>query len=265
MLPAFALIRPDSVQSAVAELGDEAIPYCGGTELLLAMRSGLLFPKVLVDLKAIPELTGVETDGGQLLIGATVSHAQLVRHPLIARHAPFLADVERQVGNPRVRAQGSVGGNLCFGEPRSDLLTALIALRASVLLQGRDQPREVAVADFLQAPYTPDRRDDELLVHIAVPLPLPPVAVYRKYQITERPTVAVAMAGDDSAARIVVGAAGELPVYRDGPPAGVDVGELAAALDPVADVSGSEEYKRSMAEVYVRRAMADFQAKAVSA
>jgi carbon-monoxide dehydrogenase medium subunit len=261
MLPSFALARPRTLPDALAAVAGhdgEAEPYCGGTELLLAMRAGLLFPEVLVDLKAVPDLSGISAGDGRLLIGATVTHAELIKHPIVAAHAPFLAQVERQVGNPRVRAQGSVGGNLCFGEPKSDLLTALIALRASVVLQGIAGQRELPVADFFEGPYATAKEDGELLVRIAVPLPLPPVAVYLKYQITERPTVAVAAVGTPGAARVVVGAAGELPVIWDGDPAEADPAGLAASVDPVGDICGTEEYKRAMAEVYVHRALAGY-------
>jgi carbon-monoxide dehydrogenase medium subunit len=258
MLPPFSLARPGSLAAALDLLSDDAMPYCGGTELLLAMRAGLLRPAVLVDLKAVPELSGIRLDGGRLLIGAATTHAQLIRHPLVVRHAPFLADVERRVGNPRVRAQGSIGGNLCFGEPRSDLLTALIAVRASLILRSRQQAREVAAAEFLDGPYSTALADGELLVCAAIPLPLPPAAVYLKYQTSERPTVAVAAAGDDTVVRVVVGAAGEVPVYGDSPPRQVDVAGLVAAVDPVADLTGSEQYKRAMAEVHLLRVTAAY-------
>ncbi len=262
MLPPFSLARPASLAAALDLLGDEAVPYCGGTELLLAMRAGLLRPATLVDLKAVPELSGISVQDGQLLIGATTTHAQLVRHPLVAEHAPFLADVERRVGNPRVRAQGSIGGNLCFGDPRSDLLTALIALRGRLVLRGREGTREVAAEDFLYGPYATALEEGELLVHAVLPLPVP-AALYLKYQITERPTVTVAVVGDPAMVRVVIGAAGEVPVYRDAPPGDVDVAAMAAEVDPVGDLSGSEEYKRAMAEVHLRRAMAGY-LKAVS-
>ena len=261
MLPPFTLARPASLAAALDLLDDDAMPYCGGTELLLAMRAGLLRPKALIDLKAVPELSGIQVQDNRLLIGATTTHAELIRDPLVAEHASFLADVERRVGNPRVRAQGSIGGNLCFGEPRSDLLTALVALRASLILRNRQRAREIAVTEFLEGPYATARQDGELLVCVAVPLPLPPVAVYLKYQITERPTVAVAAAGDAASVRVVVGAAGEVPVHSDSPPRQVDVAALVAALDPVADLSGSEQYKRSMAEVHLTRAMAAYLGK----
>jgi carbon-monoxide dehydrogenase medium subunit len=255
MLPPFSLARPGSLPDALDLLDDDAVPYCGGTELLLAMRAGLLRPAVLVDLKAVPELSGIRVQHDRLLIGATTTHAQLIRHPLVAEHAPFLADIERRVGNPRVRSQGSIGGNLCFGEPRSDLLTALVALRASLILHDRQRIREVAAEDFLEGPYATACAPGELLGSVAIPLPLPAAAIYLKYQITERPTVAVAAAGDDASVRVVVGAAGEVPVYSDSPPGHVDVGALVAAVDPVADLSGSVQYKRAMTEVHLRHAM----------
>jgi aerobic carbon-monoxide dehydrogenase medium subunit len=261
MLPPFSLARPASLAAALDLIGEDAVPYCGGTELLLAMRVGLLRPAALVDLKAVPELSGIQVRRGRLLIGATTTHARLVRHPLVAEHAPFLADVERRVGNPRVRAQGSVGGNLCFGEPRSDLLTALVALRASLVLHDRTRIREIAAENFLNGPYATAREDGELLVCLAVPLPLPPAAVYLKYQITERPTVTVAVAGNGRSTRVVIGAAGEVPVYGDFPLGEIDVAGLVAAVDPVADLSGSEKYKRAMAEVYSMRAITAYLGK----
>lgn len=258
MLPPFLLARPGSLPAVFDLLDDGAVPYCGGTELLLAMRAGLLRPDILADLKAVPGLSGIRVQQDRLLIGSASTHAQLIRHPLVAAHAPFLADVERRVGNPRVRAQGSVGGNLCFGEPRSDLLTALIGLRASLILQGRNGSREVTAESFLLGPYETACAQGELLVSLAVPLPAPAVAVYRKFQVTERPTVAVAVTGDGKTVRAVIGAAGEVPVYGDFPAGSVDVAGLAAAVDPVADLSGSEHYKRAMAETHLRQAAAAY-------
>ncbi len=258
MLPPFMLARPDTLPAVFDMLDDGAVPYCGGTELLLAMRAGLLSPEILVDLKAVPELSGIRVRGDRLLIGAASTHAQLVRHPLVAAHAPFLADVERRVGNPRVRAQGSVGGNLCFGEPRSDLLTALIGLRAALIVASRRDTREIAAERFLQGPYETACAPGEILVSVAVPLPVPAVGVYRKYQITERPTAAVAVIGSGASVRVVIGAAGEVPVYGDFPVRQVDIAALAAAVDPIADLSGSEQYKRAMAQTQLRQAMAAY-------
>ena len=121
MLPPFRLARPETLDEALDALGEDQVAYCGGTELLLAMGAGLTRPDVLVDVKRLPELAGIRLDGDHLVIGATERHADVATHPLVRRHAPMLSAVERAVGNARVRSQGSVGGNLCFAEPKSDV------------------------------------------------------------------------------------------------------------------------------------------------
>src|SRR5262245_27128961 len=111
------------------------MPYAGGTEVLVAMRAGLLRAPVLVDLKRLPELAAVEAARGTLRIGAIATHEAVAGHAAVAKAHPMLASVLRLVGNARVRAQGTLGGNVCFAEPRSDVATALVAIGATVVLQ----------------------------------------------------------------------------------------------------------------------------------
>ena len=265
MLPPFRLARPDTLDEALEAIGDDSVPYCGGTELLLAMRAGLTRPDVLVDVKRLTELTGIRVDDGHLVIGAAERHMDVAAHPLVARRAPMLAAVEHAVGNARVRAQGSIGGNLCFAEPKSDVGTALIAFGASVRLASPAGRREVAVADLLAGPYWADKEPDELLLDIRVPLPGgSTVATYLKYQTMERPTVGVALVHDPDAGwvRLAVGAVGEVPTaWTFGAPAEIDPDAVAREIDPTPDLTGSERYKRHITGVYVRRALADLATK----
>jgi carbon-monoxide dehydrogenase medium subunit len=257
MLPPFALERPTTVGDAVRVLREDSVAYCGGTEILLAMKMGLLRPAVLVDLKGVPELRGIRVDGDNLVIGATVSHAEIARSELVESQVPLLAAVERRVGNARVRAQGSIGGNLCFAEPRSDIATVLIALNASLTLASPAGERTLPVADFLLGAYWTARADDELLVSVSVPLPAPNGA-YEKFQIAERPTVGVAaVPAAGGGCRIVVGAAAELPLAVDVPDvASVDPVAIAERIEPVPDLTGSVRYKRHVVATCVRRALA---------
>jgi carbon-monoxide dehydrogenase medium subunit len=259
MLPAFRLVRPRTLDEALDAIGDEKVPYCGGTELLLAMRAGLHRPEALVDLKKVADLAGVRQDGDAVVIGAIERHMELAVHPLLRRHQPMLADVECAVGNARVRAQGSIGGNLCFAEPKSDVATALVAYRARATLVGHGgRRRDVAVEDLVAGPYWADKEPDELLVEVTVPIPPPHArAVYLKYQIAERPTVGVALAYDgDTGCRLVVGAVGEVQtLFTFGDPAEIDAEAVAAELDPTPDLTGSDQYKRSVAATYIRRAV----------
>ena len=260
-LPAFSLVRPTTLDDALAAIGDDAMPYAGGTEALVAMRAGLLRPPVLVDLKRLPELSRVEVVGGTLRIGATATHDDVARQTAAADGQPMLASVLRRVGNARVRAQGTLGGNICFAEPRSDVATALVALGASVVLQSTRGERSLAVEDFVLGPFTTDREPDELLVRIDVPMPGPEGATYVKYQVAERPTVGVAAVerrnGGRPRRRVVVGAVSECPLVFDEDDGGeIDAEAIAASVEPIPDLTGSEEYKRHLTAVYVRRALA---------
>jgi len=255
MLPPFALRRPATLDEALGLIDESAVPYWGGTELLLAMKMGLYRPDVLVDLKRLPELTGARVVGNELVVGAGVTHADVAASPVVAEHAPLLADATRTVGNARVRAQGTIGGNLCFAEPRSDIATALIALDARVRLLSSVGAREVPVADFVLGAFYVDRAPGEILVEIAVPLPAPR-GTYLRYRTGERPTVVVALVQRTGGAhRVVVGAVAEVPFVVDAPALDdLDPAGIARDLDPIADLAGQEDYKRHVTQVYVERA-----------
>jgi carbon-monoxide dehydrogenase medium subunit len=256
MLPAFAIRRPTRLADAIALINDDCVPYWGGTELLLAMKMGLLRAEALVDLKAIAELEGIRRDGDSLVIGAGVSHDEIAFNDLVREQASLLAVAEATVGNARVRAQGTIGGNLCFAEPRSDVATALIALDATVRLISAEGARTLSVAEFILGPYWTQRESNELLVDISIPLPAP-VGVYLKFQTVERPTVAVAAVRLGTAGvRIVVGAVSEVPVVVDSDSiSDVDPAAVAARIEPIPDLTGSVRYKRHVTEVYIRRAI----------
>ena len=256
MLPPFTIERPTGLSDALGLLGEDSVPYWGGTELLLAMKMGLLRPRSLIDLKGLAELTGVRRDGDQLVLGAGATHDDLARSPLVRELCPLLADMEGRVGNARVRAQGSIGGNLCFAEPRSDVATVLQALDAWVRLASARGERVLPIAGFVQGAYWTARAEDEVVVDIRVPLPAPR-GVYLKFQITERPTVAVAAVDRGAAGvRVVVGAVGEVFHSVDAASAAdLDGDEIAAAIEPVPDTTGSVRYKRHVTSVHVRRAL----------
>jgi len=276
VLSDFELHRPTTVADAArlrAELGDAAALYAGGTELLLAMKLGVLDYEHLIDLKRIDELRGIERRDGAVRIGAAVTHRELEHDSDVARALPALAALERNVANVRVRAVGTLAGNLAFGEPHADPPALLTALDAYVELAGTGGRREVSMEEFIVGPYETALAEDELIEAIVVPIPGEDVrATYLKFQVLERPAVgvaAVARIRDGSfvgAPAVVVGAVDERPVRV---PADVldgvvcndesaldDVEEAARdAVDPVDDLSGSADYKRHLTGVLVRRAL----------
>jgi carbon-monoxide dehydrogenase medium subunit len=266
VLGSFTVSRPVEIDEALILIGDDSLAYWGGTELLLAMRMQLLVPRNLVDLKGLPPLRAIALENELLVIGAGATHDEIARNRLVLSHVPLLASVTSRVGNSRVRSQGTIGGNLCFAEPRSDLGAALLALDASVHLRSSTGIRRFSISEFLLGPYWTAREPDELLVDVSIPLPAP-TGVYLKYQFTERPSVAVAaVAAPESSSgprcRIAVGAVSEVPLLVIGDDwADLDPAAIAAGLEPVPDLTGSVTYKRHLTEVMVGRAIAQAQAQ----
>lgn len=256
MISPFHLKRPSRIEEALEEIAAGGTPYCGGTELVAAMQLGLLAPEKLVDLKRVPELEGLADREGALSIGATTRHRTVARDPLTAAWAPVLVTACSQLGNQRVRATGSVGGNLCFAEPRSDVMTTLIALGAEVVLRSVRGERMLTVDEFAAGAMWTNREDDELLVAVLVPR-TSRRQVYLRFQPAEYPTACVALVetSQGGSIRVSVGAVGERPQLFELPGIGsLDPAAIAAELQIVEDMNGAEDYKRHIAEVYLRRA-----------
>lgn len=278
-LTPFRLHRPASVEDASAllvELGPDALPYCGGTELLLLAKLGLTEFTDLVDVKPIEELAGIEANG-ELRIGATTTHREVERSPTVRERWPALAAMERGVGNVRVRNVGTIGGNLCFADPHSDPATFLTAAGGSVSVRRGGEPaRRIPIEEFTRGPYETALEPDELLVAVHVPAPAAGSAlVHRKMSFTERPaiTVAVNVTARDGAVgeiRLAVGSVGvraRRMLEAERAAVGIDLlapseEQLAACAeaaaqqaDPVDDANGSVQYKRQLVRVLTARCL----------
>ena len=276
-LPPFELHRPSSVAEAselLERFGDEAVVYCGGTELLLVAKLGFTDFKALVDVKGIPELSGVNANG-ELLVSGAVTHRELERSELVLSHWPALAAMERHVGNLRVRNTGTIGGNLCFADPHSDPATFLLAVGGEVTLQRGDGPgRRLPIDEFVRGPYLTALEPGELLVSVHVPRLADGVRVaHRKVSFRERPAITVAVRldvreGVVEDARVAVGSVNVRPVVASSAEEilrGSDVGSLdvaaageaaATEVEPVEDLNGSVEYKRQLVRVLTARTLA---------
>jgi len=272
----FTIHQPKTVAEAaqmLAEFGEKGRLYAGGTELLLAMKHDLLRYEHLVDVKTIPDLDKIETTNGALMIGSTATHRAIERSNLVQQNLPVLAELEANVANVRVRASGTLGGNLCFAEPHSDPATLLIALGAKAHVQAKSGSRTVDIDELITGAYETSLANDEVLAAVEIPVLRKSQRVaYLKFQLKERPTLGLALVLDldgetISKASAVVGSVGAVPTRSDkanqllaGSRSQVekqwaDAGEaLAQAADPVDDLEGSADYKRHLIGVFLRRA-----------
>lgn len=278
-LALFELHRATSVEAATELLeqhGDDAVLYAGGTELVLLMKLGFAAYGHLVDVKPIAELSGIGLQDGTLRIGAAVTHRAIERSPIVAAGWPEFVSMERGLANIRVRAMGTLGGNLAFADPHSDPAAFLIAADARIVLGRGEARRSVPVVDFIQGPYTTALESGELVVAIEVPaLPAAAGMAHLRFAFHERPAVTVSAlvrltGGQIVEARVAVGSVGVMPVRAAAsesllvgldathpePAALAAAGETAAeASDPVTDANGSADYKRHLVAVLVGRAV----------
>jgi CO/xanthine dehydrogenase FAD-binding subunit/aerobic-type carbon monoxide dehydrogenase small subunit (CoxS/CutS family) len=280
MLPKFKLLRPTTVAEASAELkrlGDGAKLYAGGAELALLMRNGLVDPEYLIDIKGIGDLNSIYKENGSITIGACVTHHRIERAALVREYFPAFAYAESQVANVRVRAQGTLGGNLCFNDPHSDPGTALLIYDAKATVTNGNSPRRIALEDFLGDMYATALEPDELLVNVELTrLPDDWSSAYLRVHRYQRPTLGVAAAakfnrGQIEACRLAVGCVSPKPMRLRDLESDLTGADIASArrliqdrknylidiLQPVDDLLGSAAYKLYMAQVLLGRALED--------
>lgn len=259
----------------LAHYGENGRLYAGGTELLLAMKHDLLRYEHLVDIKTVAGLDKIELQNSSLRIGGTVTHRAIEKSPLVRERLPVLVEMANHVANVRVRATGTLGGNICFAEPHSDPATLLLALGAKARVQGKDGEKTLAMNEVIVGAYETALSPDEILTAIEIPLPAKSQrAAYLKFQVHERPTLGLALVLDldgggraITKARAVVGCVSPTPCRCDhaeallvGPKDKVEkqladaAHALADAADPVDDLEGSAEYKHHLIGVFLRRA-----------
>ena len=272
----FTIHQPKTIAEAsqmLTEFDEKGRLYAGGTELLLAMKHDLLRYEHLVDVKTIPDLNKIELSNGALTIGSTATHRAIERSPIVRENLPVLAQMETNVANVRVRASGTLGGNLCFAEPHSDPATLLVALGARAHVQGKAGSKILGIEKLITGPYETSLAADELLVGLEIPIVAKSQrSAYLKFQLHERPTLGLALiltVDEDkiTAARAVVGSVSTVPTQSEkanslllGSKTQVEkqlpeaAEALAQAADPVNDLEGSAEYKRHLIGVFLRRA-----------
>ncbi|MEU9451094.1 xanthine dehydrogenase family protein subunit M [Streptomyces sp. NPDC048277] len=274
--PAFEYARPGSVEEAVrtlADAGEEAKVLAGGQSLLPLLRLRLAFPELVVDVGRIPELRGVREDGDALAIGALTTHHDIIRDPLVRRHAGLLAAATATVADPAVRHRGTLGGSLAHADPAGDLPAVLLALDGELVAVGPGGRRTIPARAFFLDYLTSALAPDELLVEVRVPKKDGWGFHYEKFQRVAQAWAIVGVAalvrrddGHIAEARIGLTNMGSTPLRAtaaeaalagaDGPESVARAAEAAAeGTRPSQDLSASPEYREHLARVLTRRAV----------
>jgi carbon-monoxide dehydrogenase medium subunit len=276
MIPAeFDYVAPDTVEGAIDALrggGEDAKLLAGGHSLLPLMKLRLATPSLLVDLRKVPGLRGIDRANGGWRIGALTTHRELEFTPelgIVARAAGTIAD-------PQVRNRGTIGGSLAHGDPASDLPAVMLIAEGSVSLQGGGGQRSVQASelfrDYLETAIGPD----EVLTEVHIPSLEGWGFGYHKFNRRSEDWAMVAVAAivkqsGDTAEEVRVGLThmGSVPLRAKaveealrGQPLNAEsiaraAEQAAEGTDPPADLNASADYKRHLARVLTRRALED--------
>jgi carbon-monoxide dehydrogenase medium subunit len=279
MIRDFEYFSPQTLQEALAlldEYGEDCKVIAGGQSLLILMRQGLVMPEYLIDIKGISELNYIQSDTKEgLKIGALTTHRAIEKSPAMKNGFSILAEMEHRLASIQTRNWGTIGGNICHGDPTGDPAPVLIVLKATASMASLKGERNMAVEDFTQDYFETALGPGELLTEIQVPTVPPHTGTaYTKFNIIESDmaTVGVAVSvtldsGDDVCkdVRIALGACAPIPMR---PKQAEEVlrgqhmtddllkeaGQIASQeADPISDIVASEEYRRELVKVLVKR------------
>jgi len=263
--------RPGTVEEAIALLAehDGARALAGGQTLLNVMKQRAASPDVLVDLGRLDELRTISVSGAALEIGAMTTLTSLIRSSEVDVTRPILAEVAATVADVQVRNRGTLGGNICVNDPTNHFPPLLVALDATMTVAGVDGERTVPAEEFFVGVFETTVREGELLTKITVPaggkgsgdgMSGVTLGAHGTYIANAAASVV------DGTWRIALGCVGAVPVRATAVESalsqGVDeasaraaVEGLGATLDPPLDVHASADYRRSLAETSIVRAV----------
>jgi carbon-monoxide dehydrogenase medium subunit len=275
----FEYHRPASLAEAtglLVELGDDARLLAGGHSLIPMMKLRMAAPAHLIDLQDIADLKGIAPDGDEMVIGAMTSQHDLIASEELAATIPLIREAALQIADPQVRYLGTIGGNVANGDPGNDMPGLMQCLGASYHLDGPGGRRNVTAREFYMGAYSTACGDDEILSQIRIPIPAAGhghAYEKQKRKIGDYATAAAAVlltvsGGRCDSASVAMTNLSDTPVFAaeaGAALAGSDLGAAAidaavaaalGAIDPAADNRGPVAFKKHVAGVILKRAIA---------
>jgi len=251
----------------------------GGTDAMIRVKQNIWQPEALISLRWIADLCGIKKTGSfkarVLRIGSMTLWQEIETDPLVASHCPALADAAPMVANPQIRNVATVGGNLCNAAPSADGAPPLMVVEAVLIIAGPHGEREVPISEFFKGPGQHCMQPDEVLTAIVIPeLPMHTgMAFLKSGRVTQDIAVAnvavcIEMAdGICKKCRVAAGAVGPVPMELQGVESFVEGKEItqdllleiqdkaAGEVTPITDVRSTENYRRTITGVMVKRAL----------
>jgi carbon-monoxide dehydrogenase medium subunit len=280
MINDFEYLAPKTLKDALTLLDkykdEDHKVIAGGQSLLILMRQGLVAPQYLIDIKGVSELSYIKSDAKEgLRIGALTTHRAVEKSPVMKNGYSVLSEMEKRLASIQTRNWGTIGGNICHGDPAGDPAPVLIALDATLKVASLKAERTVPAEDFTMDYFETALEPGELLIEIQVPSPRPRTGTaYSKFNIIESDmatvsvAVSVTLKSDNKTCddvRVVLGAAAPTPRRAKQAEAVLKGKEITESLlkeagnvasteaEPLSDIAASAEYRQELVKVMVAR------------
>lgn len=273
------MVRPRTLDEALFALkeADDAKIIAGGQSLVPSMNFRLAAPALLVDLNTVAGLSGVRRDEDRLIIGAMTRQAALLKHALIAEHAPLIAQAASHVGHVQTRSRGTIGGSLVHFDPSAELPLAMVVLEAQITLACASSRRSIPASEFFLGALTTAIEPDEILIEVAVPIARSGMrSTFREYAPRQGDFALVSVAAQAHGLKLALGIGGLASVplrcraiedaYAAGPVEASTLDNLIQsdleAVDALGDLHASAVYRKRLAAVLIRAALDDLKGAA---
>lgn len=171
--PKFSYVRAESVEQVLRlldEHGDEARILAGGQSLMPTLNMRLSQPRLLIDINRLEVLKGIALQGERVRIGALTRHAEVANSAIVAKHLPLIAEAMPYVAHVAVRNRGTFGGSIALADPAAEMPACVVALGATLVVQGAGGKREIAADAYFTGLYETARQPNEILVEVLVPI-----------------------------------------------------------------------------------------------
>jgi CO/xanthine dehydrogenase FAD-binding subunit len=279
--PRFRYFAPQSVGETLALLAEhagDARVLAGGQSLVPLMNMRLVHPGVLVDINGINELAYIKAWDGGLTIGTLTRDATLTGDRMVAERLPLLREAARCVGHPAIRNRSTVGGSIAHADPAAELPAVMVALNAEFEARSRSGSRTISAQDFFKGYLTTDLKEGEMLTELRIPgLPSRSGSAFVEFARREGDYalagVAAVIALDENGAvadaRLGLCSVGPAPVrpqaaeallrgQRPGNEAWAAAASAVVSIldNPLSDIHGSADYRRHLAGVLTKQALA---------
>ena len=277
-MPALRYEAPTSIDAATSLLAENskvAKILAGGTDVIVQMHSERIEPKLIVDIKNIPELRKIEKTDDGFKFGAAISGKELMLNEEFNNVWPGIMDGVRLIGSLQIRGRASVGGNLCNASPAADSVPPLIAAAAVANIIGPSGSRDIPVEEVIIKPGQTSLSEGEIIVSFQLPN-RPPKSGDAYLRFTPRTEMDIAVVGvainltlnDEGmcdSARVTLGAVAPTPIL-DTNAAKTLIGtkldvkaieNLASAVkkscSPIDDKRGTIEFREDVVGVLAKR------------